>query len=146
MIRVERWLDQGMGKCWMARPEILDIVARSLHHFDDDQYELGCYVIMPNHVHAVLRPLRPKSLPLEKILQSRKRWTSHEINTILDRHGSLWEEETFDRIIRDEEHLHRCIQYIGSNPRRAGLPSDQRRTWVRPSWKSLGWGIEDYDA
>ena len=101
--------------------------------FDNDQYELGCYAVIPNHVHGIFRPLQPKSLPLEKILQSRKRRTSREINVVVGGRGSLWQEESFDRIIRDEEHLYRCIQLIGRNPAKARLPSDQWRRWVRPS-------------
>ena len=34
--------------------------------------------------------------------------------------GNLWQEESYDRIIR-EEHLWRAIQYIGANPSKAGL-------------------------
>jgi REP element-mobilizing transposase RayT len=142
MGKVEAWLDEGMGQCWMARPEISQVVMDSLHHFDNDHYELGCYVVMPNHVHGILRPLRPKSLSLEKILQSRKRRASREINAILGRSGSLWEEETFDRIIRDEEHLYRCIQYIGANPTKARITPGHWHRWVRPSWKSSGWDFD----
>ncbi|MGA2030786.1 MAG: hypothetical protein ABSG68_00890 [Thermoguttaceae bacterium] len=98
---------------------------------------------MPNHVHGIFRPLRPKSLPLEKILQSRKLRTSREINAVLGRSGPLWEEESFDRIIRDEEHLYRCIHYIGGNPAKARLQPDQWRKWTRPSWESLGWKFDD---
>ena len=115
-VKVENWLDEGMGECWLARPEISQVVIDSFHHFDNDHYELGCYVVMPNHVHGVFRPLRPKSLPLEKVLQSRKLRMSLQINAIVERSGALWEEESFDRIIRDEEHLYRCIQYIGATP------------------------------
>ncbi len=143
MVKVEAWLDEGMGECWMARPEIARMVMDSLHHFDNDQYELGCYVVMANHVHGIFRPLQPKTLPLEKTLQSRKRRTSREINAIVGRSGTLWEEESFDRIIRDEEHLYRCIQYIGRNPAKARLPSDRWHRWIRPSWQSFGWMFED---
>jgi len=143
MQRVEKWLDQGMGSCVLRRREIANIVADALHHFDEVRYELGGYVIMPNHVHLVIRPLLPNSHPLEKILQSRKRRTSQEINAVLQRAGTLWQEESFDRIVRDEEHLYRCIQYIGDNPRRAGLPVVGSIRWVRPQWRKLGWGFAD---
>jgi REP element-mobilizing transposase RayT len=143
MQRVEEWLDQGMGSCCLKRPDIAKTVADALHHFDDDTYELGSYVVMPNHVHAILRPLKPKTDPLEKILQSRKLRTSREINSKLGLAGELWQEESFDRIIRDEEHLDRCLQYIGANPRKGGLSVDACPRWVRPSWKSLGWDFRE---
>ena len=121
MAKVEGWLDEGMGECWLARREVAEMVAEGLRYFDNEQYELGCYVVMPNHVHAVLRPLDSPGLSLEKILQSRKRRTSRGINAIVGRSGPLWQEESYDRIIRDEEHLHRCIQYVGANPAKAGI-------------------------
>jgi REP element-mobilizing transposase RayT len=143
MRRIERWLDQGMGSCCLRRPDIANTVVDALLHFDDDTYELGSYVVMPNHVHAILRPLKPKTDPLEKILQSRKRRSSREINGKLGLVGELWQEESFDRIIRDEEHLDRCLQYIGDNPRRGGLPVNGCPRWVRPSWRDLGWDFRE---
>ncbi len=141
--RIERWLDQGLGSCCLKSPDIANKVADALHHFDDDTYELGSYVIMPNHVHTILRPLQPTTDPLEKILQGRKRRMAREINVRLGRTGELWQEESFDRIIRDEEHLDRCLQYIGDNPRRGGLSAHACPRWVRPSWKALGWDFRD---
>jgi putative transposase len=142
-VKIETWLDEGMGACWLARPELAKVVVDALHYFDNDQYELDCYVVMPNHIHCLLRPLRPEDLPLEKVLQGRKLRMSLQINGILERSGQLWEEESFDRIVRDEEHLYRCIQYIGRNPAKARLPQDQWRRWIRPSWELLGWRFED---
>jgi hypothetical protein len=56
--------------------------------------------------------------------------------------GSLWQEETFDRIIRDEEHLWRAIQYIGANPAKAGLAPGACPVWIRPQWLALGWKFD----
>lgn len=131
-----------MGKCWLKRPPCAQVVADAMHHFDGERYELGCYVVMPNHVHTVIRPLHPQEFPLEKTLHSIKRHSSLEINSPVGTRGALWQDESFDRIIRDEEHLWRCLQYIGRNPNRAGLSSGQWRTWVRPDWSKRGWVIE----
>jgi REP element-mobilizing transposase RayT len=143
MAKVESWLDEGIGECWMKRPDVSQLVESSLDHVNGDQCELGCYVVMPNHVHAILRPLDPEVIPLEKILQGCKRQASREINALVGRSGTLWQEESFNRIIRDEEHLYRCMQYIGRNPRTAGLTGGEFRTWVRPAWEALGWWIDE---
>lgn len=143
--RIERWLDQGMGSCLLRRPEATATVVEDLHHFDGDRYELDGYVIMSNHVHAVLRPLDPAIMPLEKILQSWKRHSSQVINKQLRRDGTLWQDESFDRIIRDGDHLYRTIQYLGRNPINAKLPPDDYRLWIRPEWASLGWDFEQLD-
>lgn len=119
------------------------IVSDALKYFDGERYELGCYVVMPDHVHAVIRPLAPRENPLETILQSRKLRTARAINALVGRSGTLWQEESFDRIIRDEEHLYRCIQYIGRNPRMAGLVGENWRRWIHPTWEELGWRFED---
>lgn len=140
---VEDWLDQGMGSCWLRRADLNQHVISALAHFDDDRYELDAYVIMPNHMHLIIRPLHPQRDPLERILQSRKRQIARDINRVLGRRDRLWQEESFDRIIRDEEHLYRCIQYIGSNPRRAGLSLEVCPRWIRPLWIEAGWRFED---
>lgn len=55
--------------------------------------------------------------------------------------GPLWAEESYDRIIRDEEHLYRVIQYIGRNVAKAGLPKSHWYRWIDPSWERSGWGF-----
>ena len=140
--RVERWLDQGMGSCVLRNGQSRERVVEAVHHFDQDRYELVCYVIMPNHVHAIVRPLTPESQPLERILQSWKAYTAREINATMHLSDAFWQDESFDRIIRDEEHLWRCIQYIGRNPRNARLGPGEYRLWMRPSWEELGWRFE----
>jgi hypothetical protein len=92
---------------------------------------------------AIVRPLFPASKPLERILQSWKRHSSAEINALVEQSGTFWQEESYDRIIRDEEHLFRCIQYIGRNPMYAGQNAKQCRLWIRPSWQELGWTFEE---
>jgi len=139
MRRVEAWLDQGMGSCALRNPVTAAIVREGFHHFDGQRYELGSYVIMPKHVHAIVRPLAFDLFPLERILQSWKRFTANRINEQTGGSGPLWQEESFDRIVRDEEHLYRCVQYIASNPARAKLPNDAYIRWIQPAWEALGW-------
>jgi hypothetical protein len=50
--------------------------------------------------------------------------------------------EVYDRIIRDEEHLYRVVQYIGANPRRAGIAPELWHRWINPVWQSVGWDFE----
>ncbi len=144
--RVERWLDQGMGSCVLKQAALAALVTTSLHHFNDQRYELDCYVVMPNHVHAVVQPLMPDAHPLEVILGSWKKHSSRRINGALNTKGDLWQEESFDRIIRAEEHLWRVIQYLGSNPDRAGLARDGCPMWIRPQWVELGWNFAGAEA
>ncbi len=143
--RIEVWLDQGMGKCVLKEASLAAHVSSALHFFDDNRYELDCYVIMPNHVHVVVRPLGVE-YPIEEIVGSWKKFSARQINRELGQQGELWQEEAYDRIVRDEEHLWRIIQYIGSNPQRAGLWSSNCPLWIRPQWVELGWKFEEPSA
>ena len=141
--RVEESLDKGLGSCRLRDRQAGNIVTDSLHHFDNERYELGCYVVMPNHCHIIVRPLEEDDEALSRITHSWKRHTSQEINKLFRLKGPLWQEESYDRIVRDEEHLWTTIQYIGRNPLVAGLPLDTCPPWIRPSWEELGWRFDD---
>ena len=140
MKKVEFWLDQGMGECWLRRPDLAEKVAAALEFFDGERYELGAYVVMPNHVHLLVRPLAGQAL--EAILHSRKLKMTRDINEAVGRKGQLWQQESFDRIVRDTEHLYHCAQYIGGNARKAGLSVASCPRWIRPEWETLGWKFD----
>lgn len=140
--RVELWLDQGYGSCVLKEPQFAELTTNPMHHFDGQRYELGCYVVMPSHVHCIVRPTDPQSQPLESITKSWKSHSGRTINDALGKSGEFWQEESHDRIIRDEQHLWRTIQYIGRNPGYAGLKREQCAIWIRPEWEGLGWKFE----
>ena len=117
--RVEQWLDAGAGSCLLARPEASSIVEGALKHFDGDRYRLRAWVVMPNHVHVAFQPL--PGFPLKEILHSWKSFTAHQLNEHFGKTGTLWLEETYDHIVRDEEELARIISYIETNAERAGV-------------------------
>jgi hypothetical protein len=142
MRRVEAWLDQGIGSCVLRSGEVSAILVDAMHRDDGGAHEVACYVVMPNHVHAIVRPLTPATFPLEMVLQRWKGGSSYAINRHLGRSGTLWQREGFDRILRDEEHLWRAVQYIGRNPKNAGLSRAEARLWIRPSWVECGWQFE----
>jgi REP element-mobilizing transposase RayT len=142
MRRVERWLDQNMGSCLLRQEKYAFAVAAAMRRDDGLHHELGCYVVMPNHVHAIVRPLTPKTKPLETLLQIWKGKSARDINLIRDSSGTIWQRESFDRIVRDPEHLYRVIQYIGRNPAKAGLATDHFQLWIRQSWVAQGWNFE----
>jgi len=143
MERVERWLDAGSGSCQLRRSEAAALVEQSLRHYDGQQYDLNAFVIMPNHVHLLVRPYSDCDHPLERIEQAWKSHSSRNINELFGASGALWQTESFDRIVRDDEHLLKCIHYIGSNPRRAGLNVCECPRWIREDWRRLGWQFDD---
>jgi len=139
--KTEAWLDEGYGECVFHNQVCAEEVSKSLLHFQNERYTTFCFAVMPNHVHWVVRPF--DGFPLEQILASTKGFVSRKVNTHLNRMGTLWEEESHDRIIRDEEHLFRVVQYIGRNPAKAGLSRASWVLWIHPEWERAGWGFRD---
>jgi REP element-mobilizing transposase RayT len=119
MILIEKYLDAGYGECFLKKTEVAEIVKDSLQKFDGERYKLLAWVIMPNHIHLLLKPLN--DWRLEKIFHSFKSFTALESNRILNRRGKFWMREIFDRRIRDAEHFQKAYGYIGNNPVKAGL-------------------------
>jgi putative transposase len=137
----DRWLDEGFGSCVFRDPRLANIMSDSLVHFQDQRYFTSCFVVMPNHVHAVIKPF--DGYDLESLLQRMKIYVAIRVNKSLERSCELWEEESYDRMIRNEEHLWNIVQYIGRNPRKANLPVGQWVRWIHPDWKAAGWDFID---
>ena len=134
-------MDKGYGSSVFRDPQFSQLMSDSLLHFQGQRHFTACFVVMPNHVHAVMQPI--DGYELEECLQRIKQFVSLRVNRALRQGGALWEEESFDRIVRDEEHLWNVVQYIGRNPRNAGLPVDQWVRWIHPDWKAAGWDFID---
>lgn len=139
--QVEKWMDAGYGKCWFRQPVYANELQRSILHFHEQRYDVGCFVIMANHCHLVIRPL--DDFELEDEVGAIKNVTAIFVNKHESLSGALWQQESYDRIIRDEEHLYRVVQYIGANPRRAAIPIDKWHRWINPVWQAVGWDFHE---
>ncbi len=111
---MENFSDIGYGSCILGNPEIRRISVDSLEHFDNERYIITAYVIMPNHLHALIIPLEDNTV--KSIFKSFIRFTTRKINKLTGRSGCLWQSEPFDRIIRNNEHYRNCVDYIRRNP------------------------------
>ncbi len=123
--KVERHLDEGRGSASLKKPVVSRIVMNCLMEGHGKDFRVHAAVVMPNHVHAVLE-IHPGSR-LSLVAQRIKGASSRQINKLLGRRGRLWQPEYFDRLIRNEDHLRRCIGYTLWNPVKAGLCEDPRR-------------------
>ena len=158
---IEETLDKGFGSCILQEDKAASIIIENWLHFDKERYDLIAYVVMPNHIHILIKVYPGNSLG--KIIWSWKSYTSRRIFEIPElkkkyvdsylnsnkgavpsratierqkflepaaacgapRKIPLWQREYWDRFIRNEEHYWKAINYIHSNPRKAGLvPSD----------------------
>ena len=117
--RIEEWLDRGHGSCALRDSRVASMVAGALLHFDGERYRLLAWVVMPNHVHVLIETL--PGFPLGDVVHSWKSYSAKQANQILAQTGRFWQEEYFDRYIRDADHLREARRYIEQNPVEAGL-------------------------
>jgi REP element-mobilizing transposase RayT len=97
---------------------ILNHVRSGDAHF----YDLLGAVVMPDHAHAVLAP--QSGCSLSRITKGIKGVTAHLVNASRGTTGHLWQDESFDRIIRDQAELTEKLNYMINNPTKAGLVDD----------------------
>jgi putative transposase len=117
-----RWhdeLDACRGACVLRDPLLARIVADSLHHFDGDRYLLLDFVVMPNHLHALVA--FPDEDGMLAQCESWKHYTATQINKRLNRRGRFWQQDAFDHLVRSEAQFEYLRDYIAQNPLKAGL-------------------------
>ncbi len=117
--RIETYLDKGQGACWLREGRIAEIVENQFKHFDGKRYNLLAWCVMPNHVHAVIRPIAGHEL--STILHSIKSYSAQRANSVLGRGGAFWQAETYDHLIRDEADLRHSVEYAYGNSDKAGM-------------------------
>ena len=112
--RIETFLDRGSGAAWLKDERIANLAAETLKFLDGIRYELEEWVIMPNHIHVLVRPIPP--FRLRDILHTWKLRISRDANQILKRAGQrFWQPESFDRIIRGDAEKSAVRRYIRQN-------------------------------
>jgi len=125
-------LNEAHGPCWLRNPEVAELVFRALKHFDGNRYDLLAWSVMPNHVHAILRPKAGEEL--EKILHSWKSFTAKKANELLGLAGEFWQAEYYDHIVRDGDDLKNQIRYVLENPRKGKAKGDWTGSVFGKTW------------
>ncbi len=111
---MDRLLDeQRAGPAYMRMPAVAQLIADSIRRVTPH-----AWVVMPNHVHLLITPEMDASVLLRKL----KGVSAREANTLLGQTGRpFWQDESYDRLVRDSEEFRRLENYILQNPVRAGL-------------------------
>jgi putative transposase len=126
------------GPTWLRQPEIANCVVSCLRENAGGAYDLHAYVIMPNHVHVLLR-LRPRE-QLATITRALKGKSARLSNVLLGRTGQpFWQDESFDHWIRHPQQFAKVKAYIEWNPVRAGLVTTPEQ-W--PYSSAAGYGSQ----
>jgi putative transposase len=105
-------------------PEERRITMEALRYWDGKKWIVYAAVVLPDHVHLLAQPLKKGEtgcFDLAEILHSIKRFSARKINQERGAEGSLWQDERYDRVVRDEAEFLEKWQYIRNNPLKAGL-------------------------
>jgi REP element-mobilizing transposase RayT len=132
--KFDDYLDRTLcGEAFLKNEPVADLLAEAISYRDGKVYTLEAFTIMSNHGHVVCTPLAKENgemNSLTEIFQSLKRHTARKSNDILGRSGAFWQDESYDRIVRDQAELERIVKYVLYNPVKAGLVTD---------WKDWKW-------
>jgi putative DNA methylase len=132
---MDRLLDEAReGPLYLRQPAIADTIVEALQYNAGvlGHYALHAFVVMPNHVHLLATPV----VPLPKLTRSLKGITARRANALLALTGNpFWQEETYDRTVRNAQEFEKIRNYIEGNPVRAGLVTEASEY----RWSSAGW-------
>jgi putative transposase len=124
-----------------SHPEHVALLRAMLHKTKEHHpFVMLAYVFLPDHFHLLLRPTSESTITT--IMHSLKPNFTKRYKAALGVVGSMrfWQPRFWDHIIRDEEDLHRHLDYIHYNPVRHGL-IDRPEAWPHSSfavWKERG--------
>lgn len=133
----------------LGNPRIRDLFVQTLGEARDRHgFKLFAWVVMPEHVHLLVRPMDDSRLDRAllglKFSVARRvisRWKEIEAPILKeitrgDGLARFWQKGGgFDRNVRDENEFSRHVQYIHRNPVERGLV-DRPEQWA---WSSVNW-------
>jgi len=112
--------------------------------------DLLAYVILPDHVHLLLRTEPP--VTFSQVMQSIK-WNftrSYKKTRGIGGPVTVWQQRFWDHIIRDEGDLARHLDYVHYNPIKHGLttlPSQWNDStfleWMQRGYYEQTWGVAE---
>lgn len=133
-VAMDTLLDEARtGPFFLRQTEIADMVVDSIRYGARtlNQYEVHSSVVMPNHIHLLVTP----HVDLARITKSIKNFTARHANFLLNLTGApFWQEESYDRLVRNGAEFHRISNYIEENPVRAGLVLERSNYRWSSAW------------
>lgn len=108
-------------------PAERDLVVEVLRHFEGLRFVLHGFVVMNDHVHVVVTPSRGR--PLEQVVHSWKSVSAWRLQREHGRRGAIWQNEYYDRLLRNAGERTQKIRYVLQNPIRR-WPGITTYRWV----------------
>ncbi len=100
---------------------------------DPDYYELRAATVLDDHVHMILRP--NSGFTLRRIMKGIKGVSARELNRMRHTRGTVWQDEYYDRILRDADEVREKVRYMLYNAVERGLARDP---WEYDGWYYYG--------
>lgn len=133
-------------------PPARKIVLDCCLFFHQKRYRIYSVVIMPDHVHLLLKPFPKQSSSnasilladpcnqqssleywsIGNILHSIKSYSAKQIPTVMNHIGKVWQDGRYDRLIGERKEFENTWKYIKQNPVKAGLcntPKEYQFFW-----------------
>ena len=85
-------------------------------------YDLAAVTVMPDHVHILFKP--HDGFTLSRVMKGIKGVSARILNQQRNTNGRVWQEESWDRVIRDAAEFDEKLQYMNDNPLKSGLIAD----------------------
>ena len=117
-LQLENYLDRGRGGCHLRLADIAELVENALLFRHGSDYELHAWVLMPNHLHVLFTV---RVVAMSRTVKNWKKFTTHEANKLLQRHGKFWADDYWDTFMRDAAHQLKARRYIENDPVKATL-------------------------
>ena len=122
---------------WTLPPEARTIVLRHVLYVHGRTCDVHIAVVMPDHVHVILTVRFGEAL--HAIMKAVKGTSARAINQLLGRKGHVWNDESFDHVVRTTEGWRKKAEYIAQNPVRRGLVARaDDYPWLWRSWVEGG--------
>jgi len=123
---------------WILPESVRGLVMEHCLHDNGSKLGMHVAVVMPDHVHLLFsagRDAQGNTFGLSEILSGIKGASAHRVNRSLGRKGHVWQDESFDHVLRCDEGLREKADYVCQNPVRRGLAStpDEYR-WLWREW------------
>ncbi|RYD46760.1 MAG: hypothetical protein EOP85_06790 [Verrucomicrobiaceae bacterium] len=118
--KIEGWLDSGMGSCLLGEKGTREPLIESIMRYQGERVIHEAWVIMPNHVHLLFKPL----IPLPDLIEAWKSVSARAIGR-----GPIWQRNYRDTMIRDIDHFNNAVRYIRNNPVKAKLADESFTLW-----------------
>lgn len=113
-----------VGPTFLDKEKIADTVAAELLMLEELGFQVLCFALLPNHIHAVLHLPASSGLSFYKALQLLHQRTTVQcrrvVRATLPPEADFWQTGSYDYVVHDAAELLRLVAYIRGNAARAG--------------------------